>query len=98
MNRYGYLKMNKLKGFGPAYVVNLKDHTHRLKSVKEQFKLIDRDFESYDHHDAVFRKFLWLIAGKDVSKYKNGIYYYQKPMDIYKKDSQLELNFLTLHL
>ena len=33
--------MNKLKGFGPAYVVNLKDHTHRLKSVKEQFKKYD---------------------------------------------------------
>jgi GR25 family glycosyltransferase involved in LPS biosynthesis len=30
--------MDKLKGFGPAYVINLKDHTHRLKSVKEQFK------------------------------------------------------------
>lgn len=29
--------MSKLKGFGPAYVINLKDHTHRLKSVKEQF-------------------------------------------------------------
>ena len=34
-------------------------------------QLIDRDFESYDHHDAVFRKFLWLIAGKDVSKYNS---------------------------
>lgn len=30
--------MNKLNGFGPAYVINLKDHTHRLKNVKEQFK------------------------------------------------------------
>jgi GR25 family glycosyltransferase involved in LPS biosynthesis len=29
--------MSKLKGFGPVYVINLKDHTHRLKSVKEQF-------------------------------------------------------------
>lgn len=29
--------MDKLKGFGPAYVINLKDHTHRLKNVKEQF-------------------------------------------------------------
>ena len=37
MNRFGYLKMDKLKGFGPAYVINLKDHTHRLDSVKEQF-------------------------------------------------------------
>ncbi len=38
MNRFGYQSMSKLKGFGPAYVINLKDHTHRLKSVKEQFK------------------------------------------------------------
>ena len=30
--------MDKLKGFGPAYVINLKDHTHRLKSVEDQFK------------------------------------------------------------
>lgn len=29
--------MSKLKGFGPAYVINLKDHNHRLKNVKEQF-------------------------------------------------------------
>ena len=38
MSRFGYLRMDKLKGFGPAYVINLKDHTHRLKSVKDQFK------------------------------------------------------------
>jgi GR25 family glycosyltransferase involved in LPS biosynthesis len=29
--------MSKLKGFGPAYVINLKDHTHRLKNVEDQF-------------------------------------------------------------
>jgi GR25 family glycosyltransferase involved in LPS biosynthesis len=38
MSRFGFPKMDKLKGFGPAYVINLKDHTHRLKSVKDQFK------------------------------------------------------------
>lgn len=37
MSKFGYLRMDKLKGFGPAYVINLKDHTHRLKNVKEQF-------------------------------------------------------------
>jgi GR25 family glycosyltransferase involved in LPS biosynthesis len=37
MSRFGFPKMDKLKGFGPAYVINLKDHTHRLKSVKDQF-------------------------------------------------------------
>lgn len=30
--------MNKLDGFGPVYLINLKDHTHRLDSAKKQFK------------------------------------------------------------
>ena len=38
MSRFGFAKMDKLKSFGPAYVINLNDHTHRLKSVKDQFK------------------------------------------------------------
>ncbi len=42
-----------------------------IKGFVWKKQLIDRDFESYDHHDAVFRKFLWLIAGKDVSKYNS---------------------------
>ena len=34
-------------------------------------QIIDRDFIKEDHHSAVFRKFLWLISGKDVSKYNS---------------------------
>ena len=30
--------MNKLKNFGPVYLINLKDHEHRLKSAEKQFK------------------------------------------------------------
>jgi hypothetical protein len=34
-------------------------------------QIIDRDFEQIDHHKAEFRKFLWLISGKDVQKYNS---------------------------
>lgn len=30
--------MNKLNNFSPIYLINLKDHTHRLDNVKKQFK------------------------------------------------------------
>lgn len=30
--------MDKLKNFGPVYLINLKDHSHRLDSAKKQFK------------------------------------------------------------
>lgn len=30
--------MDKLKNFGPVYLINLKDHTHRLKNAKKEFK------------------------------------------------------------
>lgn len=38
MVKYGYLKMNKLENFGPVYLINLKDHRHRLKNAEHQFK------------------------------------------------------------
>jgi len=34
-------------------------------------QIIDRNFTKADHHTAVFRKFLWLISGQDVSKYNS---------------------------
>lgn len=34
-------------------------------------QIIDRDFEEFDHHDAVFRKFIWLISGKSVERYNS---------------------------
>jgi GR25 family glycosyltransferase involved in LPS biosynthesis len=38
MSKYGLQKMDKLKNFGPVYLINLKDHVHRLDSAKKQFK------------------------------------------------------------
>jgi GR25 family glycosyltransferase involved in LPS biosynthesis len=29
--------MNKLNNFGPVYLINLKDHTHRLKNAEKEF-------------------------------------------------------------
>lgn len=34
-------------------------------------QIIDREFISSDHHDSVFRTFLWMIAGKDSEKYNS---------------------------
>jgi hypothetical protein len=33
-------------------------------------QVIDRDFIPADHHESVFRKFIWLIAGQDVARYE----------------------------
>jgi hypothetical protein len=33
-------------------------------------QVINRDYFPTDHHDAVYRKFIWLISGKDKKKYK----------------------------
>lgn len=38
MSKCGYLRMDKLKDFGPVYLINLKDHTHRLNSARKEFK------------------------------------------------------------
>jgi len=34
-------------------------------------QIIKREFKKSDHHDAEFRKFIWLISGKDVKKYNS---------------------------
>ncbi len=34
-------------------------------------QIINRVYESADHHDSVFRKFLWLISGQDPEKYNS---------------------------
>lgn len=38
MNRSGFQRMGKLDNFGPVYLINLKDHTHRLTHAKKEFK------------------------------------------------------------
>ncbi len=32
-------------------------------------RIIDRNFKKADHHEAVFRRFIWLISGQDVKRY-----------------------------
>lgn len=34
-------------------------------------QIVNRDYKKYDHHDSVFRTFLWLISGKDSEKYNS---------------------------
>jgi len=34
-------------------------------------QIIDRDFKKFDHHDAEFRKFIWLVCGQSVEKYNS---------------------------
>jgi GR25 family glycosyltransferase involved in LPS biosynthesis len=38
MSKYGFQRMDKLKNFGPVYLINLKSHDHRLKNAKQEFK------------------------------------------------------------
>ena len=38
MNRYGLPRMGRLDNFGPVYLINLKDHKHRLDNAKKEFK------------------------------------------------------------
>lgn len=34
-------------------------------------RIIDREYKSYDHHQSVFRKFIWLISGRNVNRYNS---------------------------
>jgi len=34
-------------------------------------QIINRDFNEFDHHKSEFRKFIWLISGKNVDKYNS---------------------------
>lgn len=34
-------------------------------------QIIDRDYTQSDHHDSIFRKFIWLISGRNVDKYNS---------------------------
>ena len=43
--------------------LNIDDYVWRKQ-------VIDRDFIATDHHQSVFRKFIWLVSGKDENRYK----------------------------
>jgi len=34
-------------------------------------QIIDRNYETFDHHESEFRTYLWLASGKDVQKYNS---------------------------
>lgn len=34
-------------------------------------QIVNRDYKEFDHHNSVFRKFLWLISGQDAEKYNS---------------------------
>jgi GR25 family glycosyltransferase involved in LPS biosynthesis len=65
MSRSGYLKMDKLKGFGPVYLINLKDHTHRLKNAQKEFaKYGVTDYTVIEAVDGRTNDLSSLIAGQ----------------------------------
>ena len=42
-----------------------------IKGFVWRKQIIDRDFEEVDHHKSEYRKFMWLICGKDAEKYNS---------------------------
>lgn len=74
MSRFGYLKMDKLNGFGPVYVINLKDHKHRLKHVKDEFAKYN--ISDYTIVEAVDGR------NSDLSEHISGKYPRLKPSEI----------------
>ena len=42
-----------------------------INGVVWKKQIIDRDFEEFDHHKSEYRKFMWLICGKDAEKYNS---------------------------
>ncbi len=47
---------------------DILDYTELEGFVWEK-QIIDRDFSDSDHHDSMFRTFVWLISGEDVARY-----------------------------
>ena len=66
--------MDKLKNFGPVYLINLKDHTHRLSNAKKEFKKYN--IKDYTVIDAVDGR------NNDLSGIIDGEYPKLKPTEI----------------
>jgi GR25 family glycosyltransferase involved in LPS biosynthesis len=57
--------MDKLNDFGPVYLINLKDHSHRLDSAKKQFKKYGvRDYTIIEAIDGRTNDLSDIIDGK----------------------------------
>lgn len=74
MSKYGYQKMNKLEGLGPVYLINLKDHNHRLNNAIKQFK--KNNINNYNIIEAVDGR------SSDLSHLIHGNYPNLKPSEI----------------
>jgi GR25 family glycosyltransferase involved in LPS biosynthesis len=57
--------MDKLNNFGPVYLINLKDHSHRLENAKKQFKKYGvEDYEVIEAIDGRNNDLSEIIDGK----------------------------------
>lgn len=66
--------MNKLENFGPVYLINLKDHKHRLKNAEQEFKKYKvKDYTVIDAIDG---------RSSDLSEIIHGKYPNLKPSEI----------------
>lgn len=61
-----YFKNNAVKVFKDRIEIFNYDE---LQGFVWANQIIQRDFIDSDHHDAMFRRFIWLIAGETVEKY-----------------------------
>jgi len=66
--------MNKLDNFGPVYLINLKDHKHRLKNAEQEFAKYN--VSNYTIIDAVDGR------NNDLSNIVSGKYPNLKPSEI----------------
>jgi hypothetical protein len=51
--------------------VNEIDYVNLDNSFVWTKQIIERDYIKYDHHDAEYRKFIWLISGQDANRYNS---------------------------
>lgn len=61
-----YFKNNAIKVFKDYYEVY--DYSE-LEGFVWENQIIPRDFKEADHHDSMFRTFIWKVAGENVEKY-----------------------------
>ena len=61
-----YYKNNAVRVFKDYF--DILDYSELDGFVWEN-QIIDRDFIDADHHESMFRRFIWLISGQDVEKY-----------------------------
>ena len=61
-----YFKNNAIKVFKDEYEIYFYSE---LDTYVWEDRVIQRDFINADHHDSMFRSFVWYISGQDVDRY-----------------------------